>query len=78
MGEQVYIVFASQHDEERGFILLMERMPVHAYQQGIYGVAPEAGGILDEAGVGYRTATSEEIASHVPGRPVRDPAAARL
>jgi hypothetical protein len=78
MSNLTYIIFLSQADEERGFTLLMQRTPVHAYAQGIYGVDREVSRILDEQEVRYRQATQEEISGNVPGRAVRDPAAAHL
>jgi hypothetical protein len=71
----VYMVFLSQADEERGFTLLLQRTPVQAYAQGVYGVDRNASRLLDEQEVRYRQATQEEISSNVAGRAVRDPAA---
>jgi hypothetical protein len=78
MSALTYIVFLSPADEERGFGLLIRRAPVRAYAHGVYGVDPAATTLLTQEGVGYREATCEEIASNVPGRPVRNPAAAHL
>jgi hypothetical protein len=78
INHRVYIVFLSRDDEERGFSLLIQRAPVHAYPQGIYGVDRRASRVLDEQEVRYRQATPEEISSNVPGRAIRDPAASHL
>lgn len=78
MSGLAYIVFLTRPDEELGFTLLMQRTPVHAYAQGVYGVDRSACSILDEREVRYREATEEEISSTVPGHSVRDPAAAHL
>jgi hypothetical protein len=78
MSDLVYIVFLSPAEEERGFDLLIRRAPLQAYANGVYGVDRAASSLLIGERVGYREATREEIASNVPGRPVRDPAAAHV
>ncbi len=78
MSDLVSIVFLSRSDEERGFMLLMQQTPVHAYANGVYRVDRAVSQLLNEQGIAYREATQEEIASSVPRRAVRDPASARL
>jgi hypothetical protein len=78
MPDLTYIVFLGRSDEERGFALLMQRTPVHAYPHGVYGIDPAAAPLLTEAAIGYRQATEEEVSGNVPGRPVRNPAAAHV
>ena len=61
----IYVVFLTRTDEERGFALLIQRTPVHAYAEGVYGIARSSCGILDEQEVRYRQATKEEISSSI-------------